>query len=110
MLSGDDKTCCAYTLAGGDGVISVTANIAPGNMQRMIAAARSRETETSQRLDALLQPFHVAQGVESNPIPVKAALAMMGKIEAGIRLPLTPLSDEYRQSVQEAAAIAQRSL
>lgn len=109
LLSGDDSTCCEYILAGGDGVISVTANIAPGNMSRMVAAARSGDAQAARRLDAKMQAFHKMQGVESNPIPVKAALAMMGRIAPAIRLPLTPLSEQHRAPVREAMEAAQES-
>lgn len=103
QLSGDDKTSCEYLLAGGDGVISVTANIAPKNMARMVAAARRGDADAAKSADAPMQPFHAAQGVESNPIPVKAALAMMGKSPHGIRLPLTPLSPQHHDAVRKAA-------
>ena len=106
ILSGDDKTCCDFLLAGGDGVISVTANIAPKNMYEMVAAARAGDAAAAKSIDARMQAFHTAQGVESNPIPVKAALEMMGKIGAGIRLPLTPLSDTHREAVRQAAEAA----
>lgn len=106
QLSGDDKTSCEYLLAGGDGVISVTANVAPKNMWQMVDAARRGDAARAQEIDARMQAFHTAQGVESNPIPVKAALAMMGKISAGIRLPLTPLSAAHRDAVHRAASEA----
>ena len=109
QLSGDDSSSCDYLLGGGDGVISVTANIAPKNMHLMTAAARAGDEPTARAIDALLQPFHQAQGVESNPIPVKAALLMMDKIKSGIRLPLTPLAEQHHRCVAQAVATAQES-
>lgn len=102
LLSGDDKTALDYLLAGGDGVISVTANIAPRAMRDMVAAARAGDTPRARKMDAALHAFHLAQGVETNPIPVKAALLMMDKIKGGIRLPLTPLSAQYESAVRES--------
>ena len=103
MLSGDDKTACDFMLAGGDGVISVTANIAPMMMRKMTDAARQKNKDAAKAADNPLAAFHRAQAVQSNPIPVKFALADSGKIPPGIRLPLTPLAAEYHSSVREAA-------
>ena len=108
QLSGDDKTSLAYLLCGGDGVISVTANIAPRKMRNMVAAARAGDTRKAQQLNEDLQAFHHTQGVESNPIPVKAALAMANKIGGAIRLPLTPLSADYHDLVRQSLSNAQR--
>ncbi|MCH9704541.1 MAG: 4-hydroxy-tetrahydrodipicolinate synthase [Proteobacteria bacterium] len=108
LLSGDDGTCCDYMLAGGDGVISVTANIAPKNMQRMALAARQGDNINAHEINTLMEAFHKVQSIESNPIPVKQALVMMEKIAGGIRLPLTPLSAQYNTIVQEAFRLAQR--
>lgn len=104
LLSGDDKTSLDYLLAGGDGVISVTANVAPATMREMVKAARDGEERRARELDETMQPFHKAQGVESNPIPVKAALRMMGRIGDGIRLPLLPLSAAYQDEIKSALA------
>lgn len=109
LLSGDDATCCEYVLNGGDGVVSVTANVAPAGMRRMVAAARAGDGDAARRLDASLRDFHYAQAVESNPIPVKAALAMMGKMTGGIRLPLTPLAAAWHARVAAAVDSARRS-
>ena len=106
LLSGDDKTACDFVLAGGHGVISVTANIAPRRMRAMVAAARAADADAARQLDAPMHAFHCEQAAEANPIPVKAALAAMGKIQNHLRLPLLPLSAAYHAQVQAAASAA----
>jgi 4-hydroxy-tetrahydrodipicolinate synthase len=86
-------------LAGGKGVISVTANVAPQLMADMCAAALADDVATADTADALLQPLHHKLFVEANPIPVKWALWRMGMIPEGIRLPLTPLSEKFYADV-----------
>jgi len=102
ILSGDDATARELILLGGQGVISVTANVAPGLMQRMCEAALSGAGPSAQELDARLSGLHRALFVEANPIPVKWALAEMGKISKGIRLPLTWLSEQFEEPVRQA--------
>jgi 4-hydroxy-tetrahydrodipicolinate synthase len=102
LLSGDDATCCEFMLLGGDGVISVTANVAPRAMHELCAAARGGQRDAAERIDAALQPLHGELFLESNPIPVKWAVQRMGLISAGIRLPLTQLSSEYHANVLAA--------
>ena len=102
LLSGDDASCCEFMLLGGDGVISVTANVAPGSMHALCVAARSGLREEAERIDADLQPLHADLFLESNPIPVKWAVEQMGLIGAGIRLPLTELSAEHHARVLAA--------
>lgn len=92
LFSGDDPTALECFRCGASGDISVTANVAPALMSQMCAAAISGRIDEAARLDERLQPLHHALFVEPNPIPTKWALAEMGKIEAGIRLPLTELS------------------
>lgn len=104
LYSGNDDTAANYILAGGDGVISVTANIAPQQMQRMAMAAVAGDETTARRLDAPLQFFHAAQSAESSPIPVKWALADEGRINSAIRLPLTPLASQHHPTVRDAVA------
>jgi len=106
LLSGDDKTCCEYMLQGGHGVISVTANVAPQAMADMCRAAIEGDAERARELDAKLAAFHVAQGIESNPIPVKWAAWKLGLIPDGIRLPLTTLSERFHRQVTDALAQA----
>ncbi len=102
IYSGDDATACQAILQGADGDISVTANVAPAQMQAMCAAAQAGDAERAQALDAELAGLHQMLFVESNPIPVKWALAEMGRISAGIRLPLTPLSTDAQPAVRQA--------
>lgn len=103
-LSGDDATACAYVLAGGHGVISVTANVAPQQTAKLVASALANDRDAALAEDAKLQPFCAAQGVEANPIPVKWALGATGRIGPGIRSPLAPLSKQLRPQVEAAAA------
>ena len=102
ILSGDDATAVDLLLAGGDGVISVTANVAPREMHDMVALARAGDVAGARRVDARLRPLHEALFVESNPIPVKWALSELGLIQPGIRLPLTPLSERHHATVRRA--------
>ena len=92
LYSGNDDTALALMLLGGHGVISVTANIAPRLMSDMCRAALSGDFATARAINDRLLPVHFKLFVEPNPIPVKWALAKMGHIENGIRLPLVPLS------------------
>ena len=92
IFSGDDATAREAVLAGARGVVSVTANVAPQAMSRMIAAALAGDAAAAASIDATLADLHKDLFIESNPIPVKWALARMGYIDDGIRLPLTPLS------------------
>jgi len=101
LLSGDDDLACESVLAGFQGVVSVTANVAPRQVRAVIDAARAGKAADARRLDFQLQQLHKAMFVESNPIPVKWALARMGLIGDGIRLPLTPLARQYHAQVIE---------
>jgi 4-hydroxy-tetrahydrodipicolinate synthase len=92
LYSGNDDTALALMLLGGHGVISVTANIAPRLMSEMCRAALSGDFLAARAINDRLLPVHFKLFVEPNPIPVKWALAKMGHIENGIRLPLVPLS------------------
>lgn len=109
VLSGDDATAREAVLAGARGAISVTANVAPAAMARMLAAAAREDHSEAERIDATLAPLHRALFVEANPIPTKWALARLGRIGEGIRLPLTPLAAAHHAAVLEAlrAAAAQ---
>jgi len=92
LYSGNDDTALALMLLGGHGVISVTANIAPRLMSDMCRAALAGDFATARAINNRLLPVHFKLFVEPNPIPVKWALAKMGRIQGGIRLPLVPLS------------------
>ncbi len=106
VYSGDDASALALMLLGGKGVISVTANVAPGLMHEMCAAALSGDLARARELNLRLLPLHQKLFVEANPIPVKWALAQMGLIGAGIRLPLTPLSETHHDTLRAALAEA----
>lgn len=104
LLSGDDASACEFMLGGGDGVISVTANVAPDGMRRLCDAALSGDAAEARRIDGELAELHRTLFLESNPIPVKWAVTQMGLAGSGIRLPLTPLSEEHHASVRAAMA------
>ena len=106
IFSGDDATARELMLLGGQGVISVTANVAPGAMHRMAAAALRGDRDAAEKLDAPLSALHRDLFVEANPIPVKWVLAEMGRIPGGIRLPLTWLSPEHHEAVRKAMSVA----
>jgi 4-hydroxy-tetrahydrodipicolinate synthase len=96
VLSGDDAVTLPLIAAGADGVVSVVANEVPGPFSRMVRAARAGDWETARNLHFRLLDLMEANFIESNPIPVKAALAMMGRIEEVLRLPLVPMSEANR--------------
>lgn len=100
VYSGDDPNACDTMLAGGQGVVSVTANVAPALMHRMCAAALAGDAAAAARYDARLAPLHRALFIEPNPIPTKWALAEMNKIACGIRLPMTWLSAAHHDTVR----------
>ena len=102
VYSGEDSTGLPLMLMGGRGVISVTANVAPRLMQDMCAAALSGNISRAREVNNRLLGLHTKLFVEANPIPVKWALAQMGLIEPGIRLPLVPLSANFHEAVREA--------
>ncbi|WP_214369232.1 4-hydroxy-tetrahydrodipicolinate synthase [Pseudonocardia sp. H11422] len=106
LYSGDDATARASMLAGFHGDISVTANVAPEAMARMCAAAIAGDAETAAAIDADLAGLHRALFAEPNPIPVKWALAEMGLMEPGIRLPLVPLDEMHHEDVRAALRAA----
>jgi len=102
IYSGEDATALALILLGGHGVISVTANVAPKLMHQMCAAALVGDVKRAREINLRLLPLHQRLFVEANPIPVKWALAEMGLAENALRLPLSPLSEKFHQSVREA--------
>jgi 4-hydroxy-tetrahydrodipicolinate synthase len=102
VLSGDDPLTLPMIALGGKGVITVTANVAPTDMANMVNAALEGNYEKARLLHYKLAPLFEALFLETNPIPVKAALAMMGKMLEEVRLPLTPLASEFRPKLQEA--------
>ncbi len=109
IYSGDDATARDAILLGANGDISVTANVAPAAMSAMCAAALTGDAAGSAEIDATLAGLHSKLFLEANPIPVKWALAEMGRIESGIRLPLTWLSEPFhaplRAAMQQAGVL-----
>ena len=102
VYSGDDATAMELILMGAKGDISVTANVAPKAMHEMCSAARAGDREQAVAINTKLESLHRDLFVEANPIPVKWALYEMGLIGKGIRLPLTPLSESYRETINAA--------
>lgn len=96
IYSGDDGTAIELILAGGQGNISVTANIAPAQMSELCRLGLEGKADEARALQAKLMPLHSAMFTESNPIPVKWAMHELGWCDTGIRLPLTPLSANLR--------------
>ncbi|MCB1741551.1 MAG: 4-hydroxy-tetrahydrodipicolinate synthase, partial [Gammaproteobacteria bacterium] len=102
LLSGEDWLSCQTILEGGQGVISVTANVAPAQMHEMCELALSGDAEGARRIDDTLRGLHEGLFCESNPIPVKWALCEMGLIGGTLRLPMTPLSPAHHDRVRRA--------
>lgn len=102
IYSGDDATSRECCLMGGNGTITVTGNVAPKMMHEMIMAAINGDAETALALDNKLTALHKHLFIQANPIPVKWAVAEMGLMEKGIRLPLTWLTDDCIETVRGA--------
>ena len=100
LLTGDDGTAIDFLLLGGHGGISVTANVAPKELQQAYLAAISGNTELAKEANKELSNLHKNLFVEANPIPVKWALHKMGMCSKGIRLPLLELSNKYRSIIE----------
>lgn len=101
LLSGDDETAYDFVASGGIGVISVTANITPKEMFQWISLARSGDFISSKQAFEKLIPLHQVLFIESNPIPVKWALHLMGKINSGYRLPLSEPSVSSKDLIKQ---------
>jgi len=102
VLSGDDELTLAVMALGGDGVVSVVSNVTPKLMAQLCEAAARGDLAAARERHYQLLVWMRAAFVESNPVPVKAALAAMGKMENVLRLPLVTLSDKHRPKVEEA--------
>ncbi len=102
VYSGDDETAVELMLLGGHGDISVTANVAPDLLSKVCDLAINGQTEAARQLQQQLMPLHQAMFVESNPIPVKWAVAEMGLMQHGLRLPMTHLAEQYHAQVRGA--------
>jgi len=106
VLSGDDALTLAVMAEGGDGVISVTSNTVPGYASRVCELYDEGNVDGARELAHRLAEWTIAAFVESNPIPVKAGLSMMGKFENVLRLPLVPLADSKSDAVRNALRAA----
>jgi 4-hydroxy-tetrahydrodipicolinate synthase len=104
VLSGDDALTLPLMAVGGHGIISVIGNEAPAEMVRMVEAAEANDFEAARQIHRQLMPLMSANFVESNPIPVKAAMAAMGLLEEVYRLPMVPPSEASRRRILEAVA------
>jgi len=102
LYSGDDASALAFILLGGHGTISVTANVAPRLMHEMCVAALAGDAIKARAINAKLFGLHKHLFLEANPIPVKWAVAQMGLMEQGIRLPMTSFSPEYHDRLRLA--------
>ena len=106
IYSGEDGLSRELILAGADGTISVTANVAPSLMSQMCAAALAGDQAQSEQLDGSLTLLHESLFLEGNPVPVKWALAQMGMISPALRLPLVELSWRHHAQISNALAAA----
>lgn len=106
VLSGDDALTLPILAAGGDGVISVAANEAPRLMSHMVRAALSGDLEGARTLHYRLLPLMQANFIVTNPIPVKTALSIMGRLPARFRLPLTPMDESGQAALRRALETA----
>jgi len=102
VYSGDDATAVALMLCGGQGNISVTANLAPRLMHELCVAAIAGDASTAMRIQRQLMPLHKHLFVEANPIPVKWAMARLGLCGGTLRLPMTALASAHHASVEAA--------
>jgi len=106
VLSGDDELTLAMMALGADGVISVVSNATPKAMAELCKLAAKGDFAGARRCHFNLLPWMRAAFVESNPVPVKAGMAMMGKMENRLRLPLVPLADAHVETVRAALKVA----
>jgi 4-hydroxy-tetrahydrodipicolinate synthase len=106
VLSGDDSITLAVMAEGGDGVVSVTSNVVPRLAAQLVELWDNGDAKGARDIAHRLAPWTIAAFVESNPIPAKAALAMMGQIQNVLRLPLVTLKDSYTSAVRSALVAA----
>lgn len=106
VLSGDDGFTLAVMALGGEGVISVTSNATPRVVAELVECAADGDMARAREVDERLAAWTAAAFVESNPIPVKAALSMLRKIENSLRLPLLPLAERHERAVRDALVAA----
>ena len=101
VLSGDDNMTLELIKAGGDGVISVASNLVPDKMSAMVKAALNKEYEKAERLNEELAPLFEAEFIETNPIPIKCALALKGMCKETYRLPMCELRPENKEKLKK---------
>jgi 4-hydroxy-tetrahydrodipicolinate synthase len=106
LYSGDDFTALSFIEQGGHGVVTVSGNVVPRQIARMCQLALDGDSDEAKAIDDTLQPLNKMLFVESNPIPVKWAVAEMGLMEGYIRLPLTPFSSRYHEDMRSAMRVA----
>jgi 4-hydroxy-tetrahydrodipicolinate synthase len=102
VLSGDDELTLPILALGGDGLISVISNVVPKLMTELVRLGRTGRIEEARAVHLRLLPWMRAAFIESNPLPVKAALAMMGKMQNVLRLPLVPMAESKSETVRAA--------
>lgn len=101
LYSGDDATCSEFIRHGAQGVISVAANVVPDKMRHLIHAVLEGDHKTADKLQEYLMPLFNALGLESNPIPLKYTMSIMGLADNNLRLPLTQLSERHQKTVDQ---------
>src|SRR4051812_37765450 len=106
VLSGDDELTLPVMALGGDGIISVVSNAIPGPMSKLCDLMAAGDLAAARKLHMQLLPWMRAAFIESNPLPVKAGLAMMGKIKNVLRLPLVPMAEMHNDTVKGALKTA----
>jgi 4-hydroxy-tetrahydrodipicolinate synthase len=101
VLSGDDFTTLTLMALGGKGAISVSANVAPKEASDMCRMWKKGDIEEARKLHFKLEPLNQAMFIETNPVPVKTALSLMGKAEDEVRLPLCQMSDTNKEKLKK---------
>jgi len=104
ILSGDDSLTLPMMALGASGVISVTSNLLPREMSKLVQACLENDIQTARNLHDRLHPLMLAMGLETNPLPIKTALAMQGRICEEFRLPLCPMAEGHRETLSRALA------
>jgi 4-hydroxy-tetrahydrodipicolinate synthase len=102
VISGEDSLTFSLMALGGKGVISTVANIVPKEMAEMVEACLKGDWEKGRKIQLKLMPLIRAVFIETNPIPIKTALSLMGKCRGDLRLPLTPMSEGNLKKLKEA--------
>jgi 4-hydroxy-tetrahydrodipicolinate synthase len=106
VLSGDDELTLPMMALGAEGIVSVVSNAIPGPMSRLCELMEKGDFATARELHMKLLPFMRAAFIESNPLPIKAAMAMLGKMRNALRLPLVPMNEAHNEAVKSALKTA----